>query len=597
MKTINIIYKDNSSLTQFVRNNHADLFSPDKPAILVQIFSSWCEPAFLAKLSAEIAGLIPHAHIVGTTTSGEIMNGQVSGLRTVLSISIFYHSTVRTGIFAKDGQDDYLLGRKIAADLGSDNAKVLVLFGTSLSINARDLLLGIQSISPNLPVSGGNAGSNLLNSQSYVVCDGQVSDSGVAGVVLAGEQLIVNRHTHLGWQSIGKEMTITRVDGTRVYTIDHMSAYEVYRKYLGLDENSNFSSVTEFPLIANRQGILTARTPKIRYGDGSIGFAGELAEGEKVRFSFGHIATIAEEVAGLCKKIRQQPAESIFVYSCECRRGFLQESSRIETEPLQHIAPTAGFFTQGEYFHVAGTNQLLNATMTVMVLSEAPVDNMTGVFKTMPPEEIHSRVDAVAARNSGVLKALTHLVNTVTDELVSANEKLHYISVHDSLTGLYNRTYFAQEMRRLAEMDNPIGVFVCDLDFLKKLNDVLGHHVGDQALQAAANILTISCPPEAVIARIGGDEFAILLMNAELSALEAISQTILAEAANYRRQHRNKLLYLSVGYALKGPGGSGSMGEALKLADENMYRNKRADKAGVRRALTRNIKAIQKNAE
>lgn len=600
METINTCYADYKSLVNFVNNHRGLLYSPAKPAVLVQIFSSWCEPAFLATVAAEISGLLPHAHIIGTTTSGEIMDGQVSGLKTVLAFSVFEHCSLQSGLIAKNEQDDFALGRQAAESLGSEQAKILLLFATALSVNAKEMLLGVQSVYPRLPVAGGYAGSQSLTSPSFVLCGSEVSDSGVAGVALTGESLAVHCYSHLGWQPIGKAMTITKADRTRVYTIDHMPAYEVYRKYLGLDEIKNFSTVTEYPLVVQRQGVLTARTPNSRYEDGSIGFAGELTEGEKARFSFGHVGVISEAVDSLCRKIRQQPAQSIYIYSCECRRGFLQESSRIETEPLQNIAPTAGFFTHGEFFHVDGTNQLLNATMTVVVLAETG-ESSTTVPAASLPANLNCKeilyIDKVAERNTGVLKALTHLVNTVTAELISANEKLNYISLHDSLTGLYNRTFFEQEMRRLDTLANPVGVLVCDLDFLKKLNDVLGHHIGDRILRLAADVITYSCPQEAIIARIGGDEFAILLVDAKISSLADIARTIAAEAVELRRQSRESLLFLSVGYALKGPGGLASMSEAFKLADANMYHNKLAAKASTRREIIHSIKTFIKSEE
>lgn len=594
METLNTFYEDYRNLSKFVQRNHDSLFGSDKIAVLVQIFTGRCEQAFLARISAEITGLIPHVRIIGTTTSGEIMNGQISGLRTVLSFSVFHHSVIKSGFFPKSGEDDFTLGQKIASDLGSDSAKVLILFSTGLSVNAKDMLWGIHSVYPNLPIAGGNAGNNSLMETSFVLCDGQVLGCGVVGAALEGERLTVHCHSHLGWQPIGKEMTITKADGLRVYTIDHMPTYEVYRKYLGLDEIKNFSNVIEYPLIADRNGIQTARTPDVHYEDDSIRFAAELMEGEKARLSFGHVGMISEKVVDLCQKIKQQPAESIYVYSCECRRGFLQERSNIETEPLQKIAPTSGFFTHGEFFHAGAANQLLNATMTVLVLSELNGKVNAGPPVTLPGQKkpyeactLHK--DHVAERNTDVLKALTHLVNTVTDELVTANAKLKYVSLHDSLTGLYNRAFFEQEMKRLEHLGGQAGVIVCDLDFLKMINDVLGHTVGDKALKVAAEVIAKSCPEGGAAARIGGDEFAILLAHADMPMLADIRNRILTETASYRRIHPERFLYLSVGFVLKGHAGVKSMWEAFKAADANMYRHKSAGTMKARQEVIRNL--------
>lgn len=594
VETLNTFYDDSIGLSAFVQQHHNKLFAANSRAVLVQIFSGRYEQAFLTQLSAEIHELIPHASIIGTTTSGEIMNGQVSGLRTVLSFSIFNHSTVNCGFFPKSGQDDFELGRSIALKLGSDQSKILILYATGLTINAQEILLGIQSLYPRLPVSGGNAGNNSLTEQSFLICDDQILDSGVVGVVLEGEMLHVTCYSHLAWQPIGKEMTITKVDGLRVYTIDDIPAYEIYRKYLGLDERKNFFNVIEYPLITKRNEIEIARTPHTHYEDDSIRFAAELIKGEKVRLSFGNIERITEAMTSLCKIMKQRSVESIYIYSCESRRGFLQELSTIETEPLQEIAPVAGFFTYGEFFHDGDKNQLLNATMTVVVLSEnefkiRPQLPVTLIKDKEQREICSSYIDNVVKRNIGVLKSLTHLVNTVTAELVAANEQLEYISLHDSLTGLYNRTHFEQKMKYFDSLDVQVGIIVCDLDCLKMLNDVLGHDAGDKILRLASDILSKSCLEDNIIARIGGDEFVILVANAELSLLEDICNRILSEVAKTKSLKSENLLYLSIGYALKGEREAKNMEDAFKQADANMYRNKLASKTKVREDFIRSL--------
>lgn len=590
MEIINTFYDDYAGLAEFVDKHQEALARSDKAAVLVQVFSGQCEQDYLERLTAQIAGLLPHACIIGTSTSGEIMNGQVSGLKTVLSFAVFRYSQVTVGCFVKGDQDDYELGQQIASELGRDKAKVLILFSTGMTVNANKMLRGITAVYPELLVAGGNAGNYSLTEQSssIVFSNSQFTANGVVGALVASDQLTVTCYSHLGWQPIGKEMTVTKANGTRVYTIDNIPAYEVYQKYLGLDKIGSFSNVIEYPLIINKPKTRTARTPNAHYADGSLGFAGEIAEGEKVRLSFGHVGMIGESILALCQEIKQHPIEGIYVYSCECRRGFLQELSKIETEPLQEIAPTAGFFTHGEFFHAGGTNHLLNATMTVLALSEASEETKVRPAKVeLPDQDPSTTIDKVAGRNTGVLKALTHLVNTVTAELEAANEKLQYISFHDALTGLYNRAFFEQELERFSTLDTPVGIIVADLDCLKAVNDCLGHDVGDRAIQSAADAMSKSCRKGDIVARIGGDEFAILVADATLSVLEDICSRIVSKAASYKDQSGN-IVYLSLGFALRGNAGEKSMREAFKQADAWMYRNKAANKAKISRQIFQN---------
>lgn len=106
------------------------------------------------------------------------------------------------------------------------------------------------------------------------------------------------------------------------------------------------------------------------------------------------------------------------------------------------------------------------------------------------------------------------MVGTITDitERKESEEKIRFLSFHDKLTGLYNRAFFEEEMQRLDYQRNwPLTIMICDADDLKKANDLYGHHIGDKLLQQITEILTKACRKDDIIARWGGDEFAILL--------------------------------------------------------------------------------------
>jgi PAS domain S-box-containing protein len=91
-------------------------------------------------------------------------------------------------------------------------------------------------------------------------------------------------------------------------------------------------------------------------------------------------------------------------------------------------------------------------------------------------------------------------------------EKLIFLSYHDHLTGLYNRRFFEEEMKRLNTARNlPISIVMADVNGLKMVNDSFGHAAGDDLLKRAAEFFRQGCREEDVLARIGGDEFAIIL--------------------------------------------------------------------------------------
>ena len=164
-------------------------------------------------------------------------------------------------------------------------------------------------------------------------------------------------------------------------------------------------------------------------------------------------------------------------------------------------------------------------------------------------------------------------------ERKQAEEKLRYLSFHDSLTELYNRTYFEEEMKRINTKRNyPIAVIMADINGLKLVNDTLGHNNGDKLLKNTARILKSVAREGDIIARIGGDEFAVILPHTEENAAQAFCNRF--RDAYKKHNSKTTLLKLSValGYAMQS-GQYKDMEGVFEQADENMYTEKLSDTA------------------
>ncbi len=407
---------------------------------LIQVFTSQFERGHYEDVARRLRQRFPKACLIGTTTGGEILKGQVSFGKTVVSVSFFAHTEVTQAFLEKeDGVEagaeanaDHLLGKRLADQLARPDTKVLILIGCPEPIDIGQMLDGVFSARPQLVVSGGSAATAMTGGTPMVFDGEQASARGLIGVALSGDELEVNHYWHLSWQCIGKAMTVTRAEGLRLYELDGIPAQDMYRRYFGEDIVENFyQRVQGFPLIADRDDLMVARVPHSRLPDGSLLFGAELKNGDRVRFGFGHVPMIVNSNEAILRQIVAHPVESIFVYSCAIRRAFMQDAAEIETKPLQAFAPTAGFFTFGEYFHTPRRIEHLNATMVVLALSERCKGN--------DPPEIHEPcqrrsedvtklaphiTDPAAKLYMSTLSSLTNLVNAVTGELEDSNRQL-----------------------------------------------------------------------------------------------------------------------------------------------------------------------------
>lgn len=174
--------------------------------------------------------------------------------------------------------------------------------------------------------------------------------------------------------------------------------------------------------------------------------------------------------------------------------------------------------------------------------------------------------------DNGNLAGLEGIARDITEKFEN-DMKLTYLRLYDSLTGLYNRKSFDNYLEQgIFENQYPLGIIICDIDGLKKMNDSRGHAVGDNLIISAARIIERCFEDDSFIARIGGDEFAIILSHALPKLLEKKKKQIENEVRRFNKGKNENILNLSIGYAISSM--SADLKNVLKEADDNVFRVK-----------------------
>lgn len=165
--------------------------------------------------------------------------------------------------------------------------------------------------------------------------------------------------------------------------------------------------------------------------------------------------------------------------------------------------------------------------------------------------------------------------------------RIEYLSYHDQLTGLYNRRFFDEELKRLDVIRNfPLTLLMADVNGLKIINDAFGHESGDQLLQKVADVLTTECRADDIIGIIGGDEFYVLLPKTDSASAGELIKRIKGKIEQEKIMDIN--ISISFGWDTKNTE-TQSTREVLKNAEDMMYQKKIFENSSKRSEVIKSI--------
>lgn len=409
-------------------------------SILVQVFSG----EHINKIQTvllDIKTMFPDASCVGATTDGEIINGEVTIKNTIVTISVFKNTQIE--LLYTSIEDDFEAGSLISNMLVTDKTKLLITFADGLLTNGEVYLNGIYSQNKDVMVAGGLAGDNAEFFNCHIICDYKVYSKGTVGVALNSDVLKVHNFYNFGWDKIGTAHTITKSEANRVYSIDDIPAVDFYTRYLGKESSDELPATgIEFPLIKTENGVDIARAVVQKHDDGSLSFAGNLQEGDKIYIGIGNSSKILSNT--MCE-LDGVEVESFFIYSCMARRRYLLDLTQKELQPFSSMSTVSGFFTYGE-FYTSNKPKLLNETLTAVALSESD-------------EHIHfeARQSKISTSQEKTYKAICSIINRTALDYENINKQLQDKVHKEKLKALNMSSKYRLLISSMSE-----GVLICN---------------------------------------------------------------------------------------------------------------------------------------
>ncbi|MBK1842326.1 GGDEF domain-containing protein [Azospirillum sp. YIM B02556] len=532
MRQRNLHFTDVATLSDALSSSDIREQGARARSILVQIFSAPTDRQWIETVAGEALRALPKAVVIGATTVGEVADGRTVVGTTTLALSFFDSTDLVPVAFACEPGEEHAAGSRIgrAAAGGGEPPAGLLLLATPLSLDAAQLLRGIADTAADVPVFGGGAGDYAVMGRSLVSLGTTCFERGAVAVLFFGSALAIERRTYLGWQPLSREMTVTGVEGTLVRTVDDGPAFDIYRRYLGIPDDRNFFlNGLEFPFLFQRDGQELARVPIAVEPGGALRFVADIGVGETFRLGYGNPSMIVAEARTIQDTMSRFAPEAVFLYTCGCRRFLMQEDADLETAPFQTIAPTAGFYTYGEFFGQGHGLHLLNSTMVAVGMREGP--RIAQGAAVPPAAELPAEVaDPYANKHSRVVSHLVHFIDAVTRDLEASNRELTRLSITDKLTQLSNRAMLDvtldKEISRSNRHGETFSVILIDIDHFKQVNDRHGHNVGDAVIVHVAQVMKRMLRDCDTFGRWGGEEFLAILPNTPSDKAEQVAETM-----------------------------------------------------------------------
>ena len=577
MKQIQFDYKNREVLLHDIRRVKQWCQQNMSSAVTFEIYSEILDKPAIDVICETIRTEMPDAVYSGCTTNGNIMLGELSHSNICVVCTVFEYPDTKVTVMQRmlNQQNIKQVCNEVVEYVDANRwIKSVEMMITIRTVSTTELCKCLSATRKDVELLGGGAFAIDIDEQhAYVFSnDGESSNNSIVFRFMGGKDLHVCTFQISGWKTLGMEHVVTKSDGKVLYELDGQPAFDVYYKYLNIENDRNFFRNTlEFPLIYKNGDSTILRAPTGSNRDGSLMMTANIAEGTHVRMAFGDPETILRTVHAGSEDIARFQPQMIHIYSCAARRYFWGEMTDGETKPFQSIAQTSGFYTSGEFLRKDTDLIQHNVTLVIGVFREG--DTVAGMDSTVGLQGFH------ISKQVSLISRLANFIDISTAELEEANRKLEKMARTDGLTGLLNRMKIQNDI--IDCIDNKrldTALIMIDIDDFKQVNDTYGHGEGDDVLKGLSKSLQSTSEKlgvNALIGRWGGEEFMICITG------EAAARA--AEIADQYRLEFNEIEFRNAGRQTITAGVSilteqDNAEQLCKRADDALYLGKRNGK-------------------
>lgn len=566
-----------------------------------QIFSAVLDLTMLESAIAVLREKFTGCVCIANSTAGNIINSEGAGTVTVIA-NIFECETSRFDVlqfkFGSSEMEEIAEKIKYEASL-RPWVRAIELYYTVPRKSTSYICDNLAGLDVNIKVFGAIVcSSDITSTDSFIYSTvGGYSENGLLCLFLGGEDMYIDSIKISGWKSIGRTFRVTRSDGSVLKELDGIPAYDVYKKYLNIQNDENFFiNALDFPIMYEHNNTTIVRASASSNDDGSLNMSANVDEGSIVRLSYGEPQMILESIHDKGMTIREFQPDVMHIFSCAARKAFWATyTPTYELGSLRSICSSSGFFSHGEFLREKGLINQHNLTLVIGSIREGRKETSSNPKVIGEEEKIINTKLPLATRMATFIRETSYELEQINSRLEVMNQQLHGFATTDALTGLDNRLAFDDMLKAIDSESNIRDnwtMYMFDVNGLKYVNDTFGHFAGDELIRSAANVLMKTFGKEGSCYRIGGDEFVVLI-NTSYSTMRELEKKM---QKTIDEHNKSAIYHLSIAVgksSLIGDNGKRKSISDWKMeADLSMYRNKASFHRSQRTDKNENLKQL-----